>query len=97
MTYIVTPDCARELLWRGQEAVIGATNRLLARHHTDRPEDRPMRRFRFLPVVVLALLAAPSAARAQLGVDFTTPVDFTNNSWSLGWSFTASTMMARTG
>lgn len=47
-----------------------------------------MRRFRILPILLLALVAAPSAARAQLGVDFTAPVDFTNGSWSLGWSFT---------
>jgi hypothetical protein len=47
-----------------------------------------MRRFRLIPVLALALMATPSAARAQLGVDFTSPTSFTNNAWSLGWSFT---------
>lgn len=47
-----------------------------------------MRRFRLIPVLALALMATPSAARAQLGVDFTSATGFTNNAWSLGWSFT---------
>lgn len=50
-----------------------------------------MRRFRLIPVLALALIATPSVARAQLGVDFTAPSNFNNNPWSLGWSFTVNT------
>lgn len=47
-----------------------------------------MRRFRLVPALALALMVMPGAAQAQLGVDFTSATGFTNNAWSLGWSFT---------
>lgn len=46
-----------------------------------------MRHIRLVLLLGLALLAIPSTARAQLGVDFTTPSDYNRDAFSLGWSF----------
>ncbi|MES2306637.1 MAG: DUF4082 domain-containing protein [Gemmatimonadota bacterium] len=56
-----------------------------------------MRRFRLVPALALALLVAPTAARAQLGVDFTSASDANNGWFSLGWSFNVLTPFSVSG